>query len=70
MKKMLKNSLKYEFKCVKSGIFAKKDVMLHFGGMSMGMMRNIKKTTFYLHLSKNRRTFAAEKVFKIWKIME
>lgn len=24
----------------------------------------------YLHLSKNSRTYAAEKVFKIWKIMK
>ena len=62
-----KNSLKYEFKCVKSGIFAKKDVMLHFGGLSMGMMCNIKKTSFYVHLSKNRRTFAADLIYNLKK---
>jgi len=39
--------------------------MLHFGGLSMGMMCNIKKTSFYLHLSKIRRTFAADLIYNL-----
>ena len=41
--------------------------MLHSGGMSMGMMCNIKKTSFYLHLSKIRRTFAADLINNLKK---
>ena len=41
--------------------------MLHFVGMSMGIMFNIKKTSFYLHLSKNLRTFAADLIYNLKK---